>query len=66
MTLNAEGIDRLSALLAEALVAAGTDRKDIVRLRLAIEDILNAGGATAWERARAVSSDAVPGWGVCT
>ena len=40
VTLNAEGIDRLSALLAQALVAAGTDHKDIVRLRLAMEDIL--------------------------
>ncbi len=40
VTLNAEGIDRLSALIVEALTEVGTDRKDVIRLRLAIEDIL--------------------------
>lgn len=38
--LDPAGIDRLSSLLAEALEQAGTERKDIVRLRLAAEDIL--------------------------
>ncbi len=42
--LDAAGIDRLSSLLAEALEQAGTERKDIVRLRLATEDIL-----TLWQ-----------------
>ena len=39
-TLKAEGIDRLSALLVGALTEAGTERKDVTRLRLAVEDIL--------------------------
>ncbi len=40
VTLNAEGIDSLSALAVEALTEAGTDHKDVVRLRLAVEEIL--------------------------
>lgn len=40
VTLNAEGIDRISDLITEALTEAGTDRRDVIRLRLAIEDIL--------------------------
>lgn len=40
ITLDAEGIDRLSALLVEALAEAGTERKDVTRLRLAVEDVL--------------------------
>ncbi len=40
VTLNAGGIDRLSALLAEALVEVGTEHKDVIRLRLVVEDIL--------------------------
>lgn len=54
VTLNAEGIDRLSALLAEALVAAGTDRKDVVLLRLAMEDILMPWCNSLGEGARSV------------
>ena len=54
MTLNAEGIDRLSALLAQSLVAAGTDHNDIVRLRLAIEDILMLWRNRLGEGARSV------------
>lgn len=38
--LDAAGIDRLSALLTETLEQAGTERRDTVRLRLAMEDIL--------------------------
>lgn len=38
--LEASGIDRLSILLAEALTEAGTEQKDVTRLRLAVEDIL--------------------------
>ena len=33
--LNAEGIDHRSGLIAEALTEAGTDRKDVIHLRLA-------------------------------
>ena len=40
VTLDAGGIDRLSALLTDALTQAQADRKDIIRLRLAVEDIL--------------------------
>ena len=38
--LDGAGIDRLSELLVEALVGAEADRKDILRLRLALEDAL--------------------------
>lgn len=38
--LSAETIDRLSRLLAEALTEAGTDKKDVVRIRLSLEEIL--------------------------
>ena len=38
--LDGAGIDMLSQLLADALEQAGTDRKDIIRLRLAVEEIL--------------------------
>lgn len=38
--LDGAGIDRLSELLAEALAGAEVDRKDILRLRLALEDAL--------------------------
>ena len=38
--LDGAGIDRLSELLVEALVGAQADRKDILRLRLALEDAL--------------------------
>ena len=38
--LDGAGIDRLSQLLVEALVGAEADRKDILRLRLALEDAL--------------------------
>ena len=34
--LDGAGIDRLSELLVEALVGAEADRKDILRLRLAL------------------------------
>lgn len=38
--LNGEGIDTLSQLLADALTQAGVNRKDVIRLRLAAEEIL--------------------------
>lgn len=38
--LDGGGIDTLSQLLADALGQAGIDRKDIIRLRLAVEEIL--------------------------
>ena len=38
--MDGAGIDMLSQLLADALEQAGTDRKDIIRLRLAVEEIL--------------------------
>ena len=38
--LDEAGIDQLSALLAQALEQAATDRKDVIRLRLATEEIL--------------------------
>ena len=38
--LDAGGIDRLSQLLVETLTQAEADRKDILRLRLALEDAL--------------------------
>lgn len=38
--LDEGGIDTLSQLLADALEQAGVNRKDIIRLRLAVEEIL--------------------------
>lgn len=38
--LDGAGIDQLSALLAQALEQAAVDRKDVIRLRLAAEEIL--------------------------
>lgn len=38
--LNEAGIDTLSQLLSGALEQAGVNRKDIIRLRLAAEEIL--------------------------
>ena len=38
--LNEAGIDTISQLLADALEQAGVNRKDIIRLRLAAEEIL--------------------------
>ena len=38
--LDEAGIDALSQMLAHALEQAGTDRKDMIRLRLAVEEIL--------------------------
>ena len=38
--LDAAGIDTLSQLLADGLEQAGVNRKDIIRLRLAVEEIL--------------------------
>ena len=38
--LDEGGIDTLSQLLADALEKAGVERKDIIRLRLAVEEIL--------------------------
>lgn len=38
--LNEAGIDTISQLLAGALEQAGVERKDIIRLRLAVEEIL--------------------------
>lgn len=43
--LDAAGIDRLAALLTQALEQAAVDRKEALRLRLATEDIL-----TMWQR----------------
>ena len=48
VALNEAGIDTLSQLLADALAQAAVERKDILRLRLAVEEILgiwNSGGA---------------------
>lgn len=39
-TLSAQTIDRVSQLFAGALTEAGTDRRDILRIRLSLEDIL--------------------------
>lgn len=41
MPLDEAGIDTLSQLLATALEQAGVNRKDIIRLRLAVEEILS-------------------------
>lgn len=38
--LDGAGIDTLSQLLADALDQAGVNRKDVIRLRLAVEEIL--------------------------
>ena len=40
VSLSAAGIDRLAELLAQALEQSGVERKEILRLRLAAEDIL--------------------------
>ena len=40
LTLSAETIDRVSQLFSETLAGAGTDRRDLLRLRLSLEDIL--------------------------
>lgn len=40
VSLDEGGIDTLSQLLADALEQAGVNRKDIIRLRLAVEEIL--------------------------
>ena len=40
VALDEAGIDVLSQLLAEGLERAGVNRKDIIRLRLAVEEIL--------------------------
>lgn len=45
--LDAVGIDVLSQLLVEALQQADVDRKDIIRLRLAVEEILGLWQADA-------------------
>ncbi|WP_297213097.1 dicarboxylate/amino acid:cation symporter [uncultured Flavonifractor sp.] len=39
--LDGAGIDRLSALLTQALEQAAVTRKDVIRLRLAVEEILS-------------------------
>lgn len=49
--LDAAGIDRLAALLTEALGQAAVDRKEALRLRLATEDIL-----AVWQRGIADSA----------
>ncbi len=38
--LSAETIDRLSQLLASALTESGTDKRDVLRIRLSLEEIL--------------------------
>ena len=38
--LDAAGIDQLSALLTKALEQAAVNRKDVIRLRLAVEELL--------------------------
>ena len=38
--LDAAGIDRLSALLTRGLEQAAVNRKDVIRLRLAAEELL--------------------------
>lgn len=50
--LDAAGIDRISELLTGALEQAGVDRKDRLRLRLAIEDVL-----ALWQSHMAVESE---------
>lgn len=40
VSLDAQGIDRLSELLSDHLAQAGVERREVVRLRLAVEDIL--------------------------
>ncbi len=40
LILSAETIDRLSRLLAETLTEAGTDSRDVLRIRLSLEEIL--------------------------
>ena len=40
VSLDAVGIDRLSELTAEGLTQAAVDRKDVIRLRLAMEEML--------------------------
>lgn len=49
--LDAAGIDRLAALLAEALGQAAVERKEALRLRLATEDILSV-----WQRGAAAGT----------
>ena len=39
-TLSAETIDSVSAICVETLEAAGADKKDIIRIRLSLEEIL--------------------------
>ena len=39
-TLSAETIDSVSAICVETLEAAGADRRDIIRIRLSLEEIL--------------------------
>ena len=48
--LDAVGIDVLSQLLVEALQQADVDRKDIIRLRLAVEEILGLWQADAAQK----------------
>lgn len=49
--LDAAGIDRLAALLTEALKQAAVERKEALRLRLATEDIL-----AVWQRGAAADT----------
>ena len=46
VVLDAAGIDQMSQLTANALTKAGVNRKDVVRLRLAVEELL-----ALWEQA---------------
>lgn len=39
-TLSDKTIDRLSQICVESLTEAGTDHKDIIRIRLSLEEIL--------------------------
>ena len=39
-TLSAQTIDSVSAICVETLEAAGADKKDIIRIRLSLEEIL--------------------------
>lgn len=40
LILSAESVDRLSQLLATALTEVGTEKKDVLRIRLSLEEIL--------------------------
>ena len=52
--LDSAGIDALAQLLSDALERAGVHRKDIIRLRLAVEEILGLWRSDAEQETRIV------------